>query len=157
MRSQSFSNEELNLLNKGLNFVPSASKDSLDEVIVSVESAIQYLPNSSKGFAREAVRKQISKNVINHKHNSQRKTQNIIKGLREKECFYLKADKGNKVVILDKQDYFQRVDNLIGDGPYRKLTRNPLPKMVSQVKSILNKCPNLITAHNKYKLQISKL
>ena len=95
------------------------------KVIANIESAIQYLPDSSKGFVREACRKQISSNIINNKKSSKSaKEMKVIKRLREKDCFYLKADKGNKVVILDKDDYYERVDNLISNGPYKKLNRN---------------------------------
>ncbi|XP_060518228.1 uncharacterized protein LOC132696986 [Cylas formicarius] len=65
--------------------------------------------------------------------------QNIVKGLKEKDCFYLKADKGNKVVIIDKKDYFERVDSLIQHGPYTTVSRNPLAKMTMEIKNTLKR------------------
>lgn len=57
---------------------------------------------------------------------------NIIKNLKKKKCVYVKADKGNKVVILDSADYENRVNKLISDCSYKKVKRNPLPKMVKE-------------------------
>lgn len=37
----------------------------------------------------------------------------IIKSLRAKDSFYLKIDKDIKIVILDKQDFFDRTAYLI--------------------------------------------
>ena len=45
---------------------------------------------------------------------------------------YTKADKGNKVVILDCDDYDNKVKKLIDDCSYKKVKRNPLPKMISE-------------------------
>lgn len=45
---------------------------------------------------------------------------------------YVKADKGNKLVILSKEDYNSRVIDLINECNYKKLTRSPLPSMVRQ-------------------------
>ncbi|KAJ8937409.1 hypothetical protein NQ318_012526 [Aromia moschata] len=52
--SQVFDKEELNLLNKGLKFGLPASGAALEEVVAGVECAIQHLPDSSRGFVREA-------------------------------------------------------------------------------------------------------
>lgn len=40
-----------------------------------------------------------------------------IKQLREKDVISLKADHGNKVVILVKKEYIERIKNLIDNGP----------------------------------------
>lgn len=134
-----------------------ASEGVLDDIVACVESSIQYLPDSSKGFVREACRNQISTNIVKNVHKSKRskKERKIAKRLREKDCFYLKADKGNKVVILDKEDYYERVNNLINNGPYKKLSRNPLPKMITEVRNVVKTCNNLITPSLKNKLHIS--
>lgn len=57
---------------------------------------------------------------------------------------YLKADECNKFVILNKVDYYNRVNKIIA-----------LPKMIHQTKEILNNCLELITSAFKFKLCIS--
>nr|CAH7762538.1 unnamed protein product [Callosobruchus chinensis] len=123
----SFNKVELDFLNKGLNFAPLAPRANLEEVVVGVESSIQQLRESSKGFVREAVRSQICKNIstCNPRGISDRQT---IESLKEKDCFYLKSDKGNKVAISDEKYYFDRVDKLIEEVLYKKITKKLITK-----------------------------
>lgn len=44
----------------------------------------------------------------------------------EKKSFYLKVDKENKVVILDKEDYYAWVKDQLSSGPYKSISKNPL-------------------------------
>ncbi|XP_058446374.1 uncharacterized protein LOC131427320 [Malaya genurostris] len=67
----------------------------------------------------------------------------IVKQLREKPVFYVKADKGNKVVIMDKEDYDNLIIKKINDGPYRKQRADPLPDIIKKVDKTLHECnPN---------------
>jgi hypothetical protein len=61
-----------------------------------------------------------------------------LKELKKNYVFYLKADKSNSVVAVDRMDYKQRMPNLISDGPYEKINFNPLVKVVKAVKTTLN-------------------
>jgi hypothetical protein len=49
----------------------------------------------------------------------------------------LKADKGNAIVILKVDSYKQSMEKLLEEGPYVKVNKSPLNKMVQQVKSTL--------------------
>lgn len=40
--------------------------------------------------------------------------------MKEKDCFYLKADKGNAIVIYNKKDYFDGMYEHIDESPYEK-------------------------------------
>lgn len=80
----------------------------------------------------------------------------IIKRLWEKNIFYLKADKGIKVVILDKRNYYERINNIINDGTDFKITRKRLPKIISKVRKIHSNDKEVVTADAKRKLHISK-
>lgn len=44
----------------------------------------------------------------------------------------VKADKGNKVVILNSADYDNRVRAVIEECSYKKVNRSPLPKMIRE-------------------------
>nr|CAH7759769.1 unnamed protein product [Callosobruchus chinensis] len=61
--SVSSNKDELSLSNKGLNFAPPAPRANPEEVVVGVQSSIQQLLESSKGFVREAVRSQICEKI----------------------------------------------------------------------------------------------
>ncbi|XP_055591118.1 uncharacterized protein LOC129743170 [Uranotaenia lowii] len=60
--------------------------------------------------------------------------------LRRKEVFYVKADKGNSVVIMDKTDYNGLMQAKIDEGPYRVRREDPLPEMVKEVEKTLKDC-----------------
>lgn len=55
-----------------------------------------------------------------------------MKRFREEKVCYLKIDKGNKVVILDKG---VRIKTLITNGPYGELF---------EVNNVLKKCDNIV-------------
>lgn len=63
----------------------------------------------------------------------------VLKKLREKDVVYVKADKSNNVVIIDKIDYNDRVDELITECQYREITRNPLKKMIREANLLRQK------------------
>jgi hypothetical protein len=65
--------------------------------------------------------------------------QNTLKELKKNDVFYLKADKSNSVVAVDRTDYIQRMlDDLISDGLYKEINFNPLDKMIKALKTTLN-------------------
>lgn len=45
---------------------------------------------------------------------------NSHKEQKTKDCFYLKSDKRNSFVILKKKDFFNRVQKMIDERPYKK-------------------------------------
>ena len=68
----------------------------------------------------------------------------IVKELREKPVFYIKADKGNKIVIMDKDDYDEQMSQKINNGPYRQLRANPLPDMVKRFEKTVKECKDIL-------------
>jgi hypothetical protein len=64
--------------------------------------------------------------------------QNTLKELKKNDVFYLKADKSNSVVAVDRTDYIQRMLDLISDGPYEEINFNPQDKLIKAVKITLN-------------------
>lgn len=69
--------------------------------------------------------------------NSSLSTHQALRSINQKECYYMKPDKGNKLVILDKKDYDDRMKKLITEGPYEIVTRDPLPSMVTQTRKLI--------------------
>lgn len=67
---------------------------------------------------------------------------------------YLKADKGNAVVVLNKNDYVNTVENSLKNGPYKVLDKNPLNNYVRQVNNTLKHCTNIIDKKLNLNLRI---
>lgn len=40
---------------------------------------------------------------------------------QKKTVFYLKADKSNTIVIIDKDEYYKRAQDMLNEGPYVKM------------------------------------
>jgi hypothetical protein len=49
-----------------------------------------------------------------------------LKYLRSRDCYYVKADKGNQIVIIKKEHYDVQMQYLIDEGPYEKIQSYPL-------------------------------
>lgn len=85
-----------------------------------------------------------------------------IKSLKEKDVIYVKADKGSKIVIMDKNDYDERVTHMINDGPYQEVKfnnghpRNPLKEMIKgAVDCKKSVCDLTNDPSNQYRLHVS--
>lgn len=68
---------------------------------------------------------------------------NIIKKLKANDIFYMKANKGKKVIIMDKKGYYEKVE----EDPYFILNRNPLPNTVRKLS--INQTNPFIENHEK--------
>ena len=136
--SVDFNEEELNLLNLGLKYTPKPLKTPFVDLAVDIETILKYkLPsvqeelrtttNNVFDCALSTDRQSDTKTINEHK---------LIKSLREKDCVYVKADKGNKIVILDSVDYDRRVLDLIDECSYKEVKKSPLLKMVRESDAI---------------------
>lgn len=67
----------------------------------------------------------------------------IVDDLKSKDVFYMKPDKGNGIVVLDRSDYEERMQNLLRDGAYeeiidgRLVNNNPVNVMQNKIKNLL--------------------
>lgn len=117
----------------------------MEQAIIDMETVIT---NNIPVQVQDTVRNITSEVLQNGKGHSLSKTEKeeirILKDLKAKPVFYTKADKGNAVVILDKEDYDNRMLEKITNGPYRKLRVDPLPSMVKHVDKTLKECKSFI-------------
>ena len=136
-----FTRKEMELLNKGLKFIAKPSRPPIDEIVIGIESSIQFESDDVKTTVREACKKVFKKCAIK-KPNPTESTE-ALKLLKQRSVFYMKPDKGNGIVIMDKSDYEERVETLLLEGPYirysngRMINDNPINKMQQEVKNLL--------------------
>lgn len=131
-----FTEKELALLNKGLNYTPKPERAPLVETVTDVETILKYKLPSVQQSVRNTVKEAIE-NVKNKKRTMGKNDEiDTLKSLKEKDCVYVKADKGNKIVILSTADYEQRMNNLIEKCQYKEVKRNPLPSMVKECNEL---------------------
>lgn len=147
--SQVFTEKQMDLLNKGLNYAIN-SRENVQQVILDVEAGINaYSPSlpittEQKESIRSKVANVIRENKVQITGRKNTSEQKIITELRRKPVFYVKADKGNALVILDKDDYDDRMRAKIANGPYRRLRADPLPRLVSKVTKTIKECKQVI-------------
>ncbi|XP_017492403.1 PREDICTED: uncharacterized protein LOC108380541, partial [Rhagoletis zephyria] len=100
------STDQLNLLNKGLNYGIRPKTTPLKDVIVDIETVLK----STSQFTKNDIRLCTKKRIENLKQETRRSTNEaeIMKDLCKKDIYIMKADKGNKIVIMDTAEYERR-------------------------------------------------
>jgi hypothetical protein len=76
---------------------------------------------------------------------------NIKKKTEQNLLFVTKADKGNTLVIIHKEDYNSKVEEFITNNNYTKLSYDITNKLQRSIKNRLNKCNNIINKNNEWK------
>ncbi|CAB4041564.1 Hypothetical predicted protein, partial [Paramuricea clavata] len=139
---RNLSNNEIDLLRKGLNFVGTPRRVPKKEILASVEQGIKDLTEEAKNDIRAGVF-----SILKHAkplsiQNLTRGERKAIKDLKSEDTIIItKADKGNAVVIMDKAKYTEQVNEMLGDQTvYTRITdkrRNPTKQTETVLESIL--------------------
>ncbi|XP_055589485.1 uncharacterized protein LOC129741732 [Uranotaenia lowii] len=131
LSSIQLSDDENALLNKGLNFAVAQENAPIAEIVNNIESAIQFRNFPSKAALRYDIANSLQK-ASRKKHRSKAESsgcEKVLEQLKKREVVFTRADKGNAVVILDKQDYDTKVRDMISSGPYEEcMYKNGKPK-----------------------------
>ena len=148
---ETFTKEEMNLLSKGLKTCVGFSRN-IEEYIVDIQVATHNLNQTDCNSVQSMCGKVLEKMTPgkNHKINVNRK---IIDTLKNKNVVYTKADKGNSVVILDNEDYKQKLVDLLEQGQYLKIQKNPLSKCKTSVNNVL-KNVKIIPKNEKFLVKV---
>lgn len=150
------------MLNKGLKFAQKLPLAPLEEIIVDVESNIQFRSFSDKEKIRSDVKKRLMRLRKNNMSSSNSNYDSTIRSIKAKDVIVVKADKGNNVVLMDKSDYEERIMDMIANGPYEELKysngkpKSPLNEMVkaaTDCKKLVCDISNDRSLH--YRLKIS--
>lgn len=133
-----FSNSEFSLLEKGLkyNMQPALSKKPLESLAVDSEIAIV------RGKKDEGVKHQVALHIKQSLSSSNMLPNSgdvgIYRSLKNKvdrnDLVISKADKGNTVVILDRNSYDQKVTDIIQGSDFQQLVSDPTKVFSSELK-----------------------
>ena len=151
-----FSQNELNLLNKGLKFAIPPIKPPIEDLVTAVQCSTSHLSMPIKQeiillstcILRKAKNKEKPNNEAINLHK-------IVKNIKRQNVTISKADKGNSIVILDRCEYLRRMELLLSDSKYSELSSNPLNKMKAEVNDVLKKYCNIIDKSTMWKLKNS--
>lgn len=133
LSSVEFTTEEMETLNKGLNFTPRPEGLNISTTIVDIETSIKYLRDFEKETVRKAVRPVLKNALITARLKPPLTAKvDILANLKSKDVYYLKADKGNKMVIMDRSEYDKRMEKMMEESSFKEVKRNPLSGMTQK-------------------------
>ena len=116
---------ELSVLNKGLSFAVTPKSIPRTEMIASVEAVIHGKREEEKSVIRKQV-SSIMKRARIPKSNVSMEERNALSSLRRNEkIILLPGDKGNSIVVMNKDNYIEKLHSMITIGPYKKCKSDP--------------------------------
>lgn len=155
------STDELNLLNKGLNYSIAPTRTPVNDVIVDIETILKFRSFIAKNEIRKKA-EDVIKEEEEQPHNTEKQKQKqyereakVLKQLKEKDVYIMKADKGNKIVVMDKSEYDRRVWNLIAENGYKEIKSSPLNKMKTAANNVRKEISRVFGERYKWRLIVS--
>lgn len=158
--SLEFTTNELELLNRGLNFALQPTKEkAIQSALINIETALKHFndPDDKVRVRSEAIDK-INFNDLTNMTAKMKNFRGAAKSLKEKKAsvVFSKADKSNNIVILDKQEYIAITEQFIRTGPYEEVIFNPLPGMIRRTKEAIKQAVKVFNDPNlSRKLNVS--
>ncbi|KAI8522002.1 hypothetical protein Bbelb_017560 [Branchiostoma belcheri] len=142
LSSHTLTEPEKSLLSKGLNFAVAPNKIPSIDIVTETESAIRRarLPQRQA----EALRTKVATTLKVSKppaSNITREERTALKDLAtNQDILILPADKGRCTVVLDREQYDRKVQDLLGDkDTYMPLKKDPTNKFKGKISSALKK------------------
>ncbi|XP_037529279.1 uncharacterized protein LOC119406616 [Rhipicephalus sanguineus] len=138
LSSRQLSPTEHTVLAKGHNFNVNTAHPSLPRIIAATEEGIRRLDNGIRENVRLKAIGVLSKIGKRREHNMSREENNAIRSLRNDEnIVILPADKGNAMVVLDREAYSDKVRDLLHSPAYETLAKDPTPRVQRELNKLL--------------------
>lgn len=146
----------MSLLQKGLKFSPKPKNPPIIDLVAEIETGIKYCTEPVKQNIREVTRQIMAKSAKKTRSPTKHtKFQKVLKSLKEKDCLYMKSDKGRDMVILDKSHYEEKVIETINSCNFQLFNKNPLPSMITATKKVLKEVESVFGSKTKWNLMTS--
>ncbi|XP_037514993.1 uncharacterized protein LOC119391383 [Rhipicephalus sanguineus] len=137
-RKQQLSPTEHSVLAKRYNFNVTTAHPSLPRIIAATEEGIRRLDNGIRENVRLKAIGVLSKIGKRREHNISRKENNAIRSLRNDENIVIPpADKGNAMVVLDREAYSDQVRDLLHSPAYETLAKDPTSRVQRELNKLL--------------------
>jgi hypothetical protein len=152
-----FTNEEITLLNKGLQHsIEKPVGKYWDNLIIETEQAIRKLDIRMQAPFRMLANKKLKQiSATSSEHNTAAKRQSYIlksitSKLKEENATIVKADKGKTSVIIYTEDYNRKVYDFLDNNNFQKLPKDPTTKYQKHITTNIKNC-DLIIPKNQTK------
>ncbi|XP_075741705.1 uncharacterized protein LOC142791990 [Rhipicephalus microplus] len=138
LSSKQLSLTEHSVLAKGHNFNTTTTRPSLPKIIAATEEGIRRLDSGIRENVRLKAIGVLSKIGKRREHNLSREECKAIHALRnDDKVVILPADKGNAMVLLDREAYNDKVRDLLDSPSYEKLMKDPTPSVQREMNKLL--------------------
>ena len=131
--------EQERLLAHGPKFVITPKETPVTEYIAATEQACTKIDQGKQEEFRVEVKRLLLQDQNNKKQVNMSKEE--LKALKELKLdnnrLILTANKGVALVVIDKQDYIKKAEDLLQESSYKKITDDPTAKQKSKLISIL--------------------
>ena len=126
LSSKTLTAADENLLQNGLNYSITPKTIPIAGIIAKVETIIRTLPDRKEVENIRAETNLILQKAKLPKKNLPTEQKKALHSLREdNSIIILPADKGRSTVILNKQDYINKCQDHLNNGPYTKIQKDP--------------------------------
>lgn len=157
-----FSKKEMELLEKGFKFNcnDTHTPGNIKQLITEVEIACDKLPPTQTDIIKSVITNEALK-IIDKENSSCSQRSNLtqpLKSIKNKikteNLVVTKADKGNSIVILNKNEYVEKTMSFLDSNNIQEINKDPTNKFQNQIKQALKGIDLLFTQAEKYKLTV---
>ena len=139
LSSTPLTKDQERLLAHGPKFVITPRETPVKEYKAATEQACMKMEQGKQEEFRVEVKRLLIKDQNNQKQaNVSREELKAMKELKlDTNKLILTVDKGVALVVLDKEDYIKRAEDLLEDNTYKKIAEDPTPKQKNKLINIL--------------------
>ena len=131
--------EQERLLAHGPKFVTKPRETPVKEYIAAAEQACTKIEQGKQEEFRVEVKRLLKQDQNNKRQANVSKEE--LKALKELKLdnnrLILKADKGIALVVIDKDEYIKKAEELLKENTYKKIAEDPTPKQKNKLINIL--------------------
>ncbi|KAM7297236.1 uncharacterized protein ISCGN_022389 [Ixodes scapularis] len=115
------------------------TKPPLPKMVANIEDGILHLDPSARDRVRQKVIGILSKLPRHQQPNLPREEIAALRELRgDTNIVILPADKGNSTVVLDRDAYENKIQNLLDSSAYEKIRKDPTSQVQTKLNNILS-------------------
>ena len=137
LKERPLTKPEESILALGLNFVPVPTSIPEKTIIAETEAVARSLEEEDAAKLRSAVQNCLNNPKLPKSNLTKCQMLAFWQLEKYKNIVILPADKGNVSVVLNKDDYNQKMNDLLNDASYKRLRNNPTSKVEKKVADAL--------------------
>ncbi|CAF4045091.1 unnamed protein product [Rotaria sp. Silwood1] len=148
--------QQLNVLSKGLKFVPTPQSINIITTITNCETGVQNTPHIIKKAAISEITAFVNKWRKPNNNNMSNEEIIALNGIKSmNDIIIVQAVKGSKIIILNKQDYINKIEDKLNDkNIYEQIKKDPMERLTKEIKLLATKLfrEEKITQAKKFQL-----